>query len=1710
MLKLLGKNKNPIGLLLNSKDLCIESDLKTGLKSLSFSFAINDELASKIEGETYIVTDNYEYIVKEINKEKNEWFSVYCKANIEALTGKPHLNFAALESTAADIIRLAILNTGWTVEEVDKITKKRTIRKDIGSAYDIVCDVQKVFMIDIEYDTLNKKVKIYNKKGQDRGVYFTDQLNLRQLKEQSSSYDFITRIIPIGKDDLRVTSVNGGKEYVDNFSYSNKIIAQYWQDKRYTDPQSLLDDAKAKLEEFSKPKRSYSANVYMFDSVVDLGDIITLIDSIKEVKEVQRVVKLKQYPYSPEKDTIEISNTLLSFSELQQQLEDSASIVDNITTDSGVVDGSKIENLPEVDTTVPDGSITTDKLAANAVTAGKIAAGAITADKITAGAVTAAKIEAGAITANSAIIADAAITTAKIGDAQITTAKIADAAIDSAKINRLDVQSAILKDAVIGTAQIADAAINNAKIGKLAVATANIQDAAITNAKIKDLNADKITAGDISADRLTANAIDAINMNATNATINTAKIGNLSADKITSGDISADRIKAKVISAINFSTENATIDAAKIGDLNADKITAGDISADRMKTNAIAAVNASIGDATINSAKIGDLDASKITTGTLDADRIKAGSITAGKINADAISSIAVSAGSVVAGDIESGKIKVGNINIVDGSISGAKITKASITNAQIDNAFIADAYVKNITADKIKGGTLDAKNINVTNLNANSITVGQINGIQIANGAISNDKLDSILSGTIKNTVDNVDKALDDIGLIKGDITTIANGKNSISYSTSAPSTTGKKENDIWYNTSDGYKMHYFKNNAWVATQFGTNAIIANAITADKLATNSVIAGKIAAGAVTTDKLYSLSVTSDKVAANAITAGKVAANAISAGNIVSGAVTSDKIVSKAITADKLDTDQLFVGDNAFINKLKAVEINAANITTGKISSDRLDITGLVSFESFNKDLQQVFDVTGDKTYINGGMIATNTIKADKIDLKSGINVKAPDGSSSFAISEDGNTYINGFLQSGNYVPGSTGYYIKPDGSAEFNQATIRGSIALPNAGITDSPVGNGSDSDLELAQYNHRNFLLSPMIVTDPLDPAYNSFDVAPPVGAVLCSYNPHKGTVKAGTDSPTLSWAVINLAELYKNTNDQNALDRVNKAASYMISIMQSTNFYGADFKYIPNEVTIVNGTWTPKTNMFHVRNQSLAAFALLHAYEITQNSSYKANAEALMDATATWYQNVDTRCGRDEIPSYMKGGVYNVVINRGDYFRPDWNIFSNTSSDTMLMLADKYIELFGDATRKDAEKLSYTVSEFRPRIKSYLTTNMSNDIIASTGHKLLYNFAYDDGSGVPVHMNYDFHNDVWGKDQWFTTDLECWGIRTFALCGLTDTALDLVNKLYDMRSSSYNDLILLFDRYNADGSPFDEEASVDFTGLLYGIHSLLKEYSVVSKCNEQLMLNTCIDTQIRSDISVEDGSYYWNTFLNSQSVTENKTLGEILYYTRGLGAFDMLNKARAAGTPSSPVRFWAGKPYSERNTAPFRVLQDGTLYATKGIYEGKIYGDYNNGYIHVHKDRIEINDTETPTGKEAICSKTPYVKLGTGLSTFNTNVSFGSDNVFYDKTNKLLKLNSTSFNIDNLFKVSSSKGIDLRDHNINTTSNTLTFDNAGTQGSNGDFAFTRKNFAEKCKVKIDGDLMINERINSPLQQIEMRSVKTSGWEGWGFYAN
>lgn len=335
------------------KDRSIVSVLSTGDKTLNFSYPI--EKSKNLIEENYIRTESDEYVIKQ-TKTKDNYIEVSAKLNVEDLEGVSLDSFKTTYKSIEDTLNLMLVGTGWRVGYCE-VTKKRTVEGIFKSVWELSQSCVDTYNCELEYDTINKKINVYNKRGSYKGVFMIDGVNMETLEIQSSSYDFYTRLIPIGKDGLSIASINGGKNYVENYQYSNKVKTTYWKDERYTIVEDLMEDAIFKLEEMSQPSKSYDVTLKDLAKMnkekyqtyeFSLGDIILLVSKSKNTRLKERIVKYTEYPENPEKNKVELSTIKVSLEDIQKKFKDTATTVSNITTAGGEVNVDSIKALNDM------------------------------------------------------------------------------------------------------------------------------------------------------------------------------------------------------------------------------------------------------------------------------------------------------------------------------------------------------------------------------------------------------------------------------------------------------------------------------------------------------------------------------------------------------------------------------------------------------------------------------------------------------------------------------------------------------------------------------------------------------------------------------------------------------------------------------------------------------------------------------------------------------------------------------------------------------------------------------------------------------------------------------------------------------------------------------------------------------------------------------------------------------------------------------------------------------------------------------------------------------------------------------------------------------------------------------------------------------------------------------------------------------------------
>lgn len=261
-------------------------------------------LVDKESGQAFLITNVDEGDVK-------------AKIDLDEFREQMFLSYTNGSATAMATAQ-QVLPSGWSVQDFSGSTARRTIEAEGATALEILQQLPDTYGIAVRFDRKTKRVLLRNPDNMaPSGTYLTEELNLRKRPVRSqTSESFATRLYAVGKDGVTFASINSGKNYVENHEYSDRVISAYWKDERYTDPQSLLDDAKKKLSEMAKPAQSYECDVADLAKIdparfghlsMEMYQAVTLMDAERGTRLAHRVVQYKRYPHYPEKNVVTLS-----------------------------------------------------------------------------------------------------------------------------------------------------------------------------------------------------------------------------------------------------------------------------------------------------------------------------------------------------------------------------------------------------------------------------------------------------------------------------------------------------------------------------------------------------------------------------------------------------------------------------------------------------------------------------------------------------------------------------------------------------------------------------------------------------------------------------------------------------------------------------------------------------------------------------------------------------------------------------------------------------------------------------------------------------------------------------------------------------------------------------------------------------------------------------------------------------------------------------------------------------------------------------------------------------------------------------------------------------------------------------------------------------------------------------------------------------------
>lgn len=191
----------------------------------------------------------------------------------------------------------------YTVEDCSPLELLRTIQQQHGG--------------DLLFDNVNKTVSLVVKSGRENGVAFFYGRGLTESQRVVDTTSLVTRIHARNAEGVTIASVNGGRDYVEDFSWTAEVREATYDFASGASPYTMLSMVTATLAARCKPAFSYSFTVsdlsHQTGQVLDrfdIGDTVTVVDDELGIRESQRILAVEHDIVQPWKTRITLSGKL--------------------------------------------------------------------------------------------------------------------------------------------------------------------------------------------------------------------------------------------------------------------------------------------------------------------------------------------------------------------------------------------------------------------------------------------------------------------------------------------------------------------------------------------------------------------------------------------------------------------------------------------------------------------------------------------------------------------------------------------------------------------------------------------------------------------------------------------------------------------------------------------------------------------------------------------------------------------------------------------------------------------------------------------------------------------------------------------------------------------------------------------------------------------------------------------------------------------------------------------------------------------------------------------------------------------------------------------------------------------------------------------------------------------------------------------------------
>lgn len=254
------------------------------------------------------------------------------------------------KGSAAYALFAVLYGTEWSVGVVD-VTEKHDLETDKKSRSENVKEIQSIWGGLLFWDSANKVVHLRNEETYkpDSGYTILYTKNMQSM-QRTQSNALITRLYIFGKEDLNISSVNDGKEYIDDFTYTDRIYMGILRNEDIVNPEELKNWGLREIKDVCRPKFKYTVKHVDLSSLPEysherymLGDMINVDDKKLGETVKKRIIKYRFCLTQPALCDIEIGDDEKRWEVTMDEVIKTSDKVKNMINGMGKINASHIE-----------------------------------------------------------------------------------------------------------------------------------------------------------------------------------------------------------------------------------------------------------------------------------------------------------------------------------------------------------------------------------------------------------------------------------------------------------------------------------------------------------------------------------------------------------------------------------------------------------------------------------------------------------------------------------------------------------------------------------------------------------------------------------------------------------------------------------------------------------------------------------------------------------------------------------------------------------------------------------------------------------------------------------------------------------------------------------------------------------------------------------------------------------------------------------------------------------------------------------------------------------------------------------------------------------------------------------------------------------------------------------------------------------------------